>query len=73
MVKVKQGKDGKELKKQGVMVADKSGACRLVLWESDVETVEPVTSSMDVSANMGQPSSCASTCVPELQSACIVH
>ena len=54
---MKRGKVGKELKKQDVVVADKSGACPM---ESDVKT-EPVTSSMDyVSANIGQPSSCPS-------------
>lgn len=33
-------KDGKELKKQDVNVADLSGCCRLVLWEGDVNKLE---------------------------------
>ena len=33
-------KDGKELKKQDVNVADLSGCCRLVLWEGDVNKLD---------------------------------
>lgn len=37
---VKRSGDGKELKKQEVMVGDETGTCRLVLWEGDVESLE---------------------------------
>lgn len=33
-------KDGKELKKQDTIIGDHKGACRLVLWESDVNKLE---------------------------------
>ena len=33
---VKKSGDEKELRKQDVMIADKTGSCRLVLWEDDV-------------------------------------
>jgi len=32
--------DGKELKKQDVMIGDETGMCRLVLWEEDVQGLE---------------------------------
>lgn len=37
---VKRSGDGKELKKQEVMVGDETGTCRLVLWEDDVDSLE---------------------------------
>ena len=37
---VKKSGDGKELRKQDAMVADKTGSCRLVLWEDDVNGLE---------------------------------
>ena len=37
---VKKSGDGKELKKQDVMVGDETGMCRLVLWEGDVQSLE---------------------------------
>ena len=33
-------KDGHALKKQDVMIGDKSGSCRLVLWEGDVSSID---------------------------------
>ena len=32
--------DGKELQKQGVVIGDETGSCRLVLWEEDVGSLE---------------------------------
>ena len=37
---VKKSGDGKELRKQDVMVADETGSSRLVLWEDDVNSLE---------------------------------
>ena len=41
---VKKSGDGKELRKQDVMVADETGSSRLVLWEDDVNSLEEGTS-----------------------------
>ena len=39
--KVKKKKeDGKELRKQELVVGDETGSCRLVLWEEDVQSLE---------------------------------
>ena len=35
-----QGGDGKELRKQDVMIADETGSCRLALWEDDVNSLD---------------------------------
>ena len=32
--------DGKELRKQDVIVGNESGSCRLLLWEEDVNVLE---------------------------------
>ena len=32
--------DGKEFQKQDVVIGDKTGSCRLVLWEEDVGSLE---------------------------------
>ena len=37
---VKKSGDGKELRKQDVIIADETGSCRLVLWEDDVNSLE---------------------------------
>ena len=45
-------KDGKELKKQDVNVADLSGCCHLVLWEGDVNKLEEGKSCRLVDVNV---------------------
>ena len=37
---VKKSGDGKELKKQDIMIGDDTGSCRLVLWDDDVNSLE---------------------------------
>ena len=37
---VKRSGDGKELRKQDVVIGDETGSCRLVLWEDDVSSLE---------------------------------